>query len=50
MQLDADSVETRELLLLLYKNAFPEMSVPELQGKEWKDLGFQVAFCPSRHV
>ena len=33
--------EVRDILLEIYAAAFPEMPVPPMIGKEWKNLGFQ---------
>lgn len=44
MKADPDSTYTKESLLTLYKNAFPDLPNPPMNGKEWKDLGFQVCF------
>lgn len=40
--LDKESPETKESLLILYQNAFPNTPLPDIIGEEWKDLGFQV--------
>ena len=39
---DPTSAYMRDCLFELYKNACPHSPQPEIPGKEWKELGFQV--------
>ena len=50
MKADPDSTYTKESLLTLYKNAFPGLPTPPMNGKEWKDLGFQVCLVLSLSI